>query len=327
MTVWARTGDRLRVGSTAATSSGLLAARRAWNVLASVDPLWAVCVDREHRAGSWDVGEFMASGQGEIATAVRRLDQLGIGAARDSALDFGCGVGRLTGALSGYFGSVTGVDIAEEMLARARTILADQPACRLIRNDKPISATSRTARSTWSTAVWCSSTCPAASRSVSARVRPGGPARRRHRHRGAGVTSPDPAGVVYAIAPQRLIGIVQRRLFGYPAAMQMRVLPARRVRRIVEAAGGRVVASDPEPCVGPHWRGYRHFVTRDPALARVWLERVLIVGKRTRTDGVEVAVSSMGFWRRALADPSWIAVVEPDGTEHTAGDVLAGPTS
>jgi long-chain acyl-CoA synthetase len=34
-------------------------------------------------------------------------------------------------------------------------------------------------------------------------------------------------------------------------------------------------------------------------------------------------VSSMGFWRRALEDPSWIAVVEPDGTEHSAGDVLA----
>jgi long-chain acyl-CoA synthetase len=34
-------------------------------------------------------------------------------------------------------------------------------------------------------------------------------------------------------------------------------------------------------------------------------------------------VSSMGFWRRALEDPSWIAVIEPDGTEHAAGDVLA----
>ena len=31
---------------------------------------------------------------------------------------------------------------------------------------------------------------------------------------------------------------------------------------------------------------------------------------------------AMGFWRRAQADPSWIAVVDPDGTEHTAGDLL-----
>jgi len=33
-------------------------------------------------------------------------------------------------------------------------------------------------------------------------------------------------------------------------------------------------------------------------------------------------VSAKGFWRRAQEDPSWIAVVEPDGTEHTAGDLL-----
>jgi long-chain acyl-CoA synthetase len=34
-------------------------------------------------------------------------------------------------------------------------------------------------------------------------------------------------------------------------------------------------------------------------------------------------VSSKGFWGRAQDDPSWIAVVEPDGTEHTAGDLLS----
>ena len=34
-------------------------------------------------------------------------------------------------------------------------------------------------------------------------------------------------------------------------------------------------------------------------------------------------MSSRGFWLRAQDDPTWIAVVEPDGTEHLAGDVLA----
>jgi len=33
-------------------------------------------------------------------------------------------------------------------------------------------------------------------------------------------------------------------------------------------------------------------------------------------------VSARGFWRRAQDDPGWIAVVEPDGTEHSAGDLL-----
>src|SRR5215472_8670858 len=34
-------------------------------------------------------------------------------------------------------------------------------------------------------------------------------------------------------------------------------------------------------------------------------------------------MESQGFWRRALADPGWIAAVEPDGTSHAAGDLLA----
>jgi long-chain acyl-CoA synthetase len=36
-----------------------------------------------------------------------------------------------------------------------------------------------------------------------------------------------------------------------------------------------------------------------------------------------VAVGSRAFWRRALEDQDWIAVVEADGTQHTAGDLLA----
>jgi long-chain acyl-CoA synthetase len=36
-----------------------------------------------------------------------------------------------------------------------------------------------------------------------------------------------------------------------------------------------------------------------------------------------VAVSARGFWRRAQDEPDWVAVVEPDGTEHAAGDLLS----
>ncbi|GAA1583561.1 fatty-acid--CoA ligase FadD4 [Actinomadura kijaniata] len=34
-------------------------------------------------------------------------------------------------------------------------------------------------------------------------------------------------------------------------------------------------------------------------------------------------MGSLGFWRLAQADPEWVAAVDPDGTEHTAGDLLA----
>jgi long-chain acyl-CoA synthetase len=34
-------------------------------------------------------------------------------------------------------------------------------------------------------------------------------------------------------------------------------------------------------------------------------------------------VGSLGFWARAQQSPEWVAVIEPDGTEHQAGDLLA----
>jgi long-chain acyl-CoA synthetase len=34
-------------------------------------------------------------------------------------------------------------------------------------------------------------------------------------------------------------------------------------------------------------------------------------------------VGSLGFWARAQESPEWIAAVDPDGTEHRAGDLLA----
>jgi long-chain acyl-CoA synthetase len=34
-------------------------------------------------------------------------------------------------------------------------------------------------------------------------------------------------------------------------------------------------------------------------------------------------VGSLGFWARAQQSPQWVAVIEPDGTEHRAGDLLA----
>jgi SAM-dependent methyltransferase len=46
------------------------------------------------------------------------------------ALDFGCGVGRLTRPLADHFDEVVGVDIAPTMIDLARRYHADRPSCR-----------------------------------------------------------------------------------------------------------------------------------------------------------------------------------------------------
>src|SRR5436190_798233 len=40
-------------------------------------------------------------------------------------------------------------------------------------------------------------------------------------------------------------------------------------------------------------------------------------------DGGPERQRKMGFWKYAQEDPGYVAIVDPDGTEHAAGDVLA----
>ena len=48
------------------------------------------------------------------------IDKLGVLQRRGRALDFGCGVGRLTQALATYFDEAVGVDIAPSMVKLAK---------------------------------------------------------------------------------------------------------------------------------------------------------------------------------------------------------------
>jgi SAM-dependent methyltransferase len=105
-----------------------------WDQLGRTDPLWAILTDREKRNGRWDEAEFFATGRSEIAELMARASALGLPAARRAALDFGCGVGRLTQALADYFDEVTGADIAPAMLERARGYNRYGDRCRYVLN-------------------------------------------------------------------------------------------------------------------------------------------------------------------------------------------------
>lgn len=111
--------------------------RRTWNALGAEDPLWAILSSPDKRGGRWDSAEFFALGEAEIAAIDAVCVELGRPTRRAMALDFGCGVGRLTRALAGRYGKVTGVDISSVMLARARELNATCPNIRFVENAKP----------------------------------------------------------------------------------------------------------------------------------------------------------------------------------------------
>jgi ubiquinone/menaquinone biosynthesis C-methylase UbiE len=105
-----------------------------WEGFAREDPLWAILTIPEKRRGKWDLAEFFHSGEEEVRRVLAYIAERGIDVdVAGAALDFGCGVGRLTQALAGYFARCTGIDISPTMieLARKHNRAGDRCAYRL----------------------------------------------------------------------------------------------------------------------------------------------------------------------------------------------------
>ena len=100
---------------------------RDWDDLALVDPFWAVLAADGKRGGGWELSEFLSTGEADVELILATAAQLGRPSRRERALDFGCGVGRLTRALARRFDEAVGVDVSERMLEHARRLNADTP--------------------------------------------------------------------------------------------------------------------------------------------------------------------------------------------------------
>jgi SAM-dependent methyltransferase len=112
--------------------SNIAALRNNWESLARHDALHAILTDETKVGGKWSVAEFMATGIVETDMVMRYLARLGCIPDRNgTALDFGCGVGRLTHALGGQFASCVGVDISPAMIEKANS-MNQRSNCRFI---------------------------------------------------------------------------------------------------------------------------------------------------------------------------------------------------
>ncbi len=100
---------------------------RDWDDLALVDPFWAVLAADGKRGGGWELSEFLSTGEADVEQLLGTAAQLERPSHRERALDFGCGVGRLTRALARRFDEAVGVDVSERMLEHARRLNADTP--------------------------------------------------------------------------------------------------------------------------------------------------------------------------------------------------------
>jgi SAM-dependent methyltransferase len=241
--------------------------RRDWDDLGRFDPLWAVLTYPERRFGAWDLETFLRTGEDEAGHLLVRLDALGYPRQREIALDFGCGVGRVTRALAKYFASCYGVDISVEMVGAAREITALQPNCQFLVLDAPEFGRLPVTRFDL---IYCNIVLQhLPSQALIERyiaefvtsLRPGGLAVFQLPTAIPWLYRAQPGRRVYALLRNLRLqaGFLYQRLGLSP--LRMSSLPERRVLEVVRAAYGRVLEVDHDQHAGPRIPSRTYYVT------------------------------------------------------------------
>ena len=108
--------------------------RANWDEYGRTDPMWAILSLPGREGGRWTREEFFDTGEREIGELLQQIAVLGLSVKPGKALDFGCGVGRLTQALAHHFDGVVGVDIAPSMVQEAQRLNQHGARCRYLLN-------------------------------------------------------------------------------------------------------------------------------------------------------------------------------------------------
>ncbi len=101
-----------------------------WDAFGRTDPLFAILTLAGKEGNQWNTDEFFASGRKEIGDLMNYVESLSAPVPRKKALDFGCGVGRLTQSLGDHFSEVCGLDIAPSMIQLANKYNRHGDKCR-----------------------------------------------------------------------------------------------------------------------------------------------------------------------------------------------------
>jgi SAM-dependent methyltransferase len=226
------------------------------------DPRWAI-LSEPGRQGGWDDEAFFATGRTEIDATLKELG--GLLTEHTSALDFGCGLGRLSQALAVHFDSVTGVDVAASMIEGAQTRNAFPDRVSYVVNTAvTLPFDDATFDFVYSILVLQHIPPKVAAGYISEFVRvlrPGGVVVfQQLSHR-----APTVRNAVLRVVPNAVLRLLRRARRGWAAPMTMDGVPRSSVTALVEAAGGEVVEVRDDASGEPVWKGYRYTVRRLPA--------------------------------------------------------------
>jgi len=232
-----------------------------WDRAGRTDPFWAVLSWRGKRGNRWLSDEFFETGIQEIALVMAHADRLGLDG-HERALDFGCGPGRLTQALTRYFDEVDGVDISPSMIELANKFNRCPERCHYHQNS---SIGLRFLANSTFDLVYSNITLqhvePTYTRSYLREflrvLRPGGLLMFQLPGRRTGARSR-----IKRLVPSFAMGFYrQLRYRNHPAAV-MNGIPREEVVSFVEASGAKVLEVESNDAAGGGWESFRYSCRR-----------------------------------------------------------------
>ncbi len=240
--------------------------QRHWEEFARTNPFRAILAN-PNRTGGWEHAEFFATGEADVERLFSELERLDLTCRMKRAMDFGCGVGRVTRALATRFEEVVGLDISPEMVRLAKAYNQDRPGCTFaVNTSEQIAQHTGAYDFVYSGLVLQHIPPGLASRSVAELVRVLSP-------RGLLVfqlPTPEPRLDLepvgwkrhlpfFLVKAYRRLRDARGRPFPYMAMHGMDVAD---VTQAVAAAGGRTLHVLPDQSHGDTWPGFMYIVTK-----------------------------------------------------------------
>lgn len=243
---------------------------RAWDILGETEPLWAILNDKNKTEGGWDLDDFFRTGEDEIARALSYLSSRGIILRSGSALDFGCGAGRLTRALGRRFERAVGLDAAPSMIALARNLNREESRCRflLVQTGDLASLPDNSFDAIYSSITLQHMEPRYARRYIREFFRvlsPEGimifqiPSRRA----GGAVAGPSRARqIIRSLVPSRLLSWYHRARYGKNAFIEMYGIPRREIAKLLVSCGAEIIGVEENRDAGDDWESFRYYARK-----------------------------------------------------------------
>jgi ubiquinone/menaquinone biosynthesis C-methylase UbiE len=220
----------------------------------------AILARSKNKDVPWNVEHFFRSGVLEIEMMLRYAESFRPFSKKDYALDFGCGVGRLSQAIASHFDRVIGVDLSPAMIEHARNYQKSGSRVEYVVNE---ASDLRLFRDAKFDLVYSSITLQHM------------PARFAKQYIAEFLRVLNPDGILLFQVPSRRKGNLPRlrslthEVFGpllHPIAPRvvMRGIPKQEVIRVLTEHGGEILDIAEDQSAGPTWESYRYLVTKSP---------------------------------------------------------------